>query len=77
MEPVTGKNMQTVKNEPAGQNTKPQSNALTVTEEELAAFDRQIEKAEGVMEAEDVIEVLKSIRKALSEYEAGGGADDV
>lgn len=62
--------------EPAvGQNTKPQPKAKVVTDDEMSQLDDQIQKAESIGETADVIEVLKSIRKALTEYEVDGGAD--
>ena len=62
--------------EPAvGQNTKPQTKAKAVTDDEMSQLDDQIQKAESIGENTEVIEVLKSIRKALGDYEVDGGAD--
>ena len=62
--------------EPAvGQNTKPQTKTKAVTDDEMSQLDDQIQKAESIGENTEVIEVLKSIRKALGDYEVDGGAD--
>ena len=62
--------------EPAvGQNTKPQTKIKAVTDDEMLQLDDQIQKAESIGENTEVIEVLKSIRKALCDYEVDGGAD--
>ena len=62
--------------EPAvGKNTKPQTKAKAVTDDEMSQLDDQIQKAESIGENTEVIEVLKSIRKALGDYEVDGGAD--
>ena len=62
--------------EPAvGQNTKPQTKIKAVTDDEMLQLDDQIQKAESIGENTEVIEVLKSIRKALGDYEVDGGAD--
>ena len=62
--------------EPAvGQNTKPQTKAKAVTDDEMSQLDDQIQKAESIGENTEVIEVLKSIRKALSDYGVDGGAN--
>ena len=43
--------------------------------DEMSQLDDQIQKAESIGENTEVIEVLKSIRKALGDYEVDGGAD--
>lgn len=60
-----GEQLQTTGNEPTGQNTKPQGNEKTVTEEELAILDGQIKKAE--LNDAELVPIMKEIRNA-SQY---------
>lgn len=67
----TGKNLQTEKNEPTGQNTKPQGTKQSVPDGTIEQLDEQIQKA-----AEDddmLVPILKEIRNALVEYNREAG----
>ena len=66
-----GEQPQTTGNEPTGQNTKPQGNEKTVTEEELAILDGQIKKAE--LNDAELVPIMKEIRNALGAYREKAG----
>ena len=66
-----GEQLQTTGNEPTGQNTKPQGNEKTVTEEELAILDGQIKKAE--LNDAELVPIMKEIRNALGAYREKAG----
>ena len=66
-----GEQLQTTGNEPTGQNTKPQSNEKTVTEEELAILDGQIKKAQ--LNDAELVPIMKEIRNALGAYREKAG----
>lgn len=66
-----GEQLQTTRNEPTGQNTKPQSNEKMVTEEELAILDGQIKKAE--LNDAELVPIMKEIRNALGAYREKAG----
>lgn len=64
-------NMQMQKTEPRGQNIKPQSKKIIVTEEEMQQLDSQIQKA-GTYDVE-LVPIMKEIRKALNNYRERAG----
>lgn len=58
------------KNAPTGQNTEPKEQKISVSDDELKAFDKQIKKAEE--NDGDIVSIMKEIRKALAEYRSAG-----
>lgn len=59
------------KNEPVGQNTKPQKQSKQVTDGELGQLDKQIEKASNF--DPEIVPVMMEIRKALVEAREKAG----
>lgn len=58
-----------------GQNREPQGQQGGISDKEVEQVDEQIQKAESVGESEQLLGVMKSIRRALTEYKREGGAD--